>query len=64
MATVQGEDIKLENQGQQSLPKPPDSSTSIEDILAKKGVISSEQVAFVKAEAKRRQESTEKVIGL
>lgn len=62
--TVQSENIKLTDKGQQPPQNQPDSQASLEDILEKKGVLTSEQATFVKNEAKRRQETTEKIIEL
>ena len=60
--TAQSENIKLTDKGQQLSQNRPDSQASLEDILGKKGVLTSEQATFVKNEAKRRQETTEKII--
>jgi len=62
--TAQGDNIKLTDKGQQSSQNVSDSHASIEDILGTKGVLSSQQVSFVKSESKRRQESSETILRL
>lgn len=46
------------NAGQQTVAKP----ASLEEVLFSKGLLKAEQVTFVRDEAKRRQESVEKVL--